>query len=289
MLGMRLIAVILVGLCTRSSPEVVSLVKDADATRKIDLDSAIVKYERARQLDPGNHRISWKLGAAHVAKENWEKASDVLAVACSEAPTYATYFFMHGFVLERLGRWADAKTALEKSIALDAGYADPEFDLGQVLLRSGDEQGALAHFSKAIELQPDNAVFWATLADLYVRLGYLEHAQKTLDASEPFVKADDKHRFELHSLGGQILLEKKDLPGAIARFEQAKLACGSCTEKGQPIAYFNLGAAYAAAKRKTEALAELTRFNKIVCKGAAAQRYANECMQAQQLARALSP
>jgi tetratricopeptide (TPR) repeat protein len=284
---MRLIATIVLALCGRGNLEVASLVKEGDAARRLNIDAAIEKYEKASRIEPDNHRIHWKLATAYVTKEDWRKANDTLLTACSLAPTYAMYFFMRGFALEHLGQWADAKPVLEKAIALDPNYPDPEFDLGQVLLKLEDERGAIAHFTKAIQLQPDNAIFYATLADLYFRLGYLDHADKTIAASEPFIAPDDKHRYELFTIAGNIRTEKKDAAGAVTKYEQAKLACGTCTERGQATAYYNLGAAYAALKRKAEAKTNLNAFMKIVCKGAAAQRYADECVTTYELLKSM--
>ena len=288
MLGMKLIAAILALMCARGSVEATALAKEGDQKRKIDLDGAIESYKKAVALEPENHRLHWKLASAYVTKEDWKNADTELANACARAPTFASYFFMRGFVLEQMKQWSDAKPLLEKAIALDPRYPDPEFDLAQVFLKLGDEQKALAHFTRAIELQPDSSIFYARLADLYIRLGYLDHAEKVLAASEPFVAKDDKHRWQLFTLGGQIAMEKKDITGAVTKYEQAKDACGTCTEAGQAIAYFNVGSAQALAKKK-EGAANLIRFQKVVCKGAAAQRYADECMQSYELLKSLGP
>ena len=51
----------------------------------------------------------------------------------------------------------------------------------------------------------------------------------------------------MHSLLGSIYEGKGNAPGALTEYEAAKKACGQCNEPGQPIAYFNVGAAYASA------------------------------------------
>ena len=93
----------------------------------------------------------------------------------------------------------------------------------------------------------------------------------------------------MHSLLGDIYDRKNDTGKAVSEYELAKKACGLCNEAGQQIAFFNLGAAYASLKppRKSEAMAQLQSFQKMICKGAAAQRYADQCTQAQQLATKL--
>ena len=78
------------------------------------------------------------------------------------------------------------------------------------------------------------------------------------------------------------------MPGAISSYESAKKACGQCNESGQAIAYFNLGIAYAQAKRNSEAIQQLASFDKIICKGAAATRYADQCAQSSQFGARLN-
>lgn len=188
--------------------------------------------------------------------------------------------------LARQSKWADAKAALEQAVALDANLGDAHFELAEAALRLGDEKLALTEYTKAVRLAPEDALFYAALADLYLRLGFTDHAEQVLTAGEAAVKLDPK-RFALHTLHGQIREEKKDGSGAVMHFELAKKACGPCTEPGQHIAFFNLGAAYASLNppRKSEAMAQLASFQKMVCKGAAARRYADQCTQAQRIAR----
>ena len=112
---------------------------------------------------------------------------------------------------------------------------------------------------------------------------------RSLTTGLSFAKEGDKSLFAVHSLLGDIYDRKHDLAKAVSEYEAAKKACGQCNEAGQQIAFFNLGAAYASLKppRKSEAMAQLQSFQKMICKGAAAQRYADQCTQAQQLASKL--
>jgi tetratricopeptide (TPR) repeat protein len=144
-----------------------------------------------------------------------------------------------------------------------------------------NEKGALLHYTKAIQLRPTEWSAWAALGDLYLRLGLLDHAEKTLREGLSFIEGSK--RFGLASLYGAVLEERHDLRGAVASYEDAKKACGTCTEPGQQIAFFQLGMAYASLSppRKSEAMAQLLSFQKMICKGAAASRYADQCTQVQ--------
>ncbi len=280
--------------CSRNNIEAVNLAIEGDKAKASNVDEAISKYEQAVNLDPANHRIMWKLALAYSKKEAWEKVASTCKKAESLAPTFGTYYFQRGLANARLAAkgpqsWADAKEPLEQAIAKDPNLADAHFELAEVLLHLDDEQGALRSYSKAIETKPDELSFYGPLADLYIRLGFLDQAEQVVKEGLSFAKEGDKFLFNLHSLAGQIREFKSDNAGAIAAYEAARKACGQCNTGGDPIAYFNLGAAYAAAKppRKSEAIQQLTSFNKIICKGAGAKRYEDQCTTSQQLATSL--
>ncbi len=62
-----------------------------------------------------------------------------------------------------LGRVADAIASYRQAIAADAGYAPAHYELGRVLLRSGQAPGGRAELRIATRLAPDNAMAWAAL------------------------------------------------------------------------------------------------------------------------------
>ncbi len=275
--------------CSRNNIEAVNLANEADKMRESNPDEAISKYEQAKQLDPSNSRIQWKLARTYQKKETWDKVNETLGPATKLAPDHADFFWLKGYALEQMAnkgptQWSEAKDPLEQAIKLDPNYADPHFDLAEVLLHMDDEKGALEHYTKAIELNPAKLGFYGPLADLYIRLGFLDQAEQVLKEGVSWDKGD-KTGFSVHSLYGLVLERKGDSSGAVREFEAAKKACGQCNEKGEQIAFYNLGAAYAKANppRKSEANSNLLAFQKTVCRGGAAQRYADECTQAQEL------
>jgi tetratricopeptide (TPR) repeat protein len=291
--------------CSRNNIEAVNLANEGDKSKATNLDEAISKYEQATQLDPTNHRILWKLALAYHKKENWSDDALTCSKAEKVAPTFANYYFEHGYALEQQAvkgptSWSEAKSPLETAIKLDPGMAQAYEEMAEVLLHMDDEQGALQNYTKAIETKPDELQYYPPVADLLLRLGYQDQAEQVLReglnfandgmnaTAEGQTKAH-KQLFALHSLLGSIYETKANVSGAITEYEAAKKECGTCSEPGQQIAFFNLGAAYAQANppRKNEGIQQLQNFNKIVCKGAAALRYADQCQQAQAIARGL--
>ena len=283
--------------CSRNNIEAVNLANEGDHERSTNIDGAISKYEQAANLDPTNHRILGKLANAYQKKEQWDKVASTCARAEKIAPTHANYFFQHGLANARLAAsgttgWGDAKGPLEEAIKLDPNNADAHFELAEVMLNLDDERAALEGYSRAINTKPDELSFYGPLADLYIRLNFVDQAEQTLREALSFGKEDERSAralFAIHSLLGDIYDRKRDSAKAVQHYESAKKACGQCNEAGQQIAFFNLGAAYASLSppRKSEAMAQLQSFQKMICKGAAAQRYADQCTQAQQLATKL--
>jgi tetratricopeptide (TPR) repeat protein len=280
--------------CSRNNIEAVNLANEGDKAKGTDIDGAISKYEQATNLDPTNHRILWKLAVAYTKKEQWDKVASTCAKAEKLAPTYANFFFQHGLALARQAvkgptTWAEARAPLEQAIKLDPNIADAHFELAEALLHMDDEQNALKSYGDAIIAKPDEVAFYGPLADLLIRNIKVTEAEQVLKEGLSFAPEGHKHLFAVHSLLGQIAEMKSDLPRAVAEYEAAKKSCGQCNETGQQIAFFNLGAAYASLTppRKSEAMAQLQSFQKMICKGAAAQRYADQCTQAQQLATKL--
>ena len=189
--------------CSRNNIEAVNLANEADKAKATNIDEAISKYEQATTLDPTNHRILWKLALAYTKKEQWDKVSSTCLKAQKVAPTFANYYFQQGMALARQaakapnGNWADAKGPLEEAIQKDAGLWDAHFELAEVLLHLDDEQGALREYQKAIEAKPDELAFYIPLADLYLRLGYIDEGEKVVREGLTFGKEGDKFLFGL--------------------------------------------------------------------------------------------
>jgi tetratricopeptide (TPR) repeat protein len=280
--------------CSRNNIEAVNLANEGDKDKATNLDGAISKYEQAANLDPTNHRILFKLALAYQKKEAWDKVASTMARAEKVAPKHANYYFLHGLANARMAAkgptsWSECKGPLEEAIKLDPNIADAHFELGEAMLHLDDEKAAMDGYTKAIMTKPDELAFYGPLADLYIRLNHVAEAETVLREALQFGKEGDKALFAVHSLLGDIYDRKSDSGKAVSEYEAAKKACGPCNEPGQQIAFFNLGAAYASLNppRKSEAMAQLQSFQKMICKGAAAARYADQCTQAQQLATRL--
>jgi tetratricopeptide (TPR) repeat protein len=291
--GACLVIALAASSCSRNNIEAVNLAIEADKVKGSNIDEAISKYEQATNMDPNNHRIWWKLALAYHKKEQWDKVANACSRAEKIAPTFANYFMEHGVALARQAQkgptsWADCKEPLNQALKLDANLADAHFELAEAMLHLDDEAGALQAYSKAVEVRPDEHAFYGPYADQLLRLGFIDQAEQILKESLNYPPKDgeQKRLFVVHSLLGAVAELRGNLTGAVTSYEAAKKSCGQCAEPGQPIAYFNLGVAYANLNppEKSKAVQNLQAFQKVICKGAAAQRYADQCATAQAVA-----
>ena len=272
--------------CSRNAIEAVNLANEADKQRSVDPEGAISKYEQAVQLDPSNHRILYKLAVTYEKKEAWDKVASTLAKAGQIAPTFANYWFKRGYAIEKQAEkktvsWEEAREPLEKCVKADANLADCYFELGNVSLWTDKEQDALASWTKAIEHKSDVADYYFPLADLYLRLGYLDQAEQVAKEGVSFLKPDDKVGFALQTLLSDVYQQKGKTDERVKALEAAKKLGG----EEHPESLFNLGSTYAVIEppRKQEAISMLKAFSTRACRGGSAAKYKDQCEQSQSL------
>ena len=280
--------------------DAVDLANEADKLRSTNLDAAIEKYVAAVKIDPDDHRLWWKLALAYEKKEDWSKVASACAGAEAAAEkthgrkTHADYYLRHGIALERLaaagaGAWFDALAPLQTAIALDPSYAEAYGELGWVCVNMDKDAGATQAWTLAIAKAPDTMRYYVALADLYRRWMFFDHAEKVLLVAPSFAKEGDKDLYGVHAALGGIYLMKRNAARAVAEYEAAMKACAANACADHVDARFHLGVAYAelGPSRASQAIQMLQGFNKAVCKGALAQRWADACDEAREVSNRL--
>lgn len=272
--------------CSRNAIEAVNLANEADKQRSVDPEGAIQKYEQAVTLDPSNHRILYKLAMTYRKKEAWDKVASTLAKAGQIAPAFANYWYERGYAIEEQAMkktvsWEEAREPFEKCIKADPNLSDCYHELGNVNLWTDKEQDALAFYTKAIEHKADESRYYLPLGELYLNLGYLDEAEKTLKEGISFLKDGDKAAYGLHVLLSSVYQQKGKGAERVAELEAAKKAGGD----EHPESLFNLGSTYAVIEppRKQEAISMLKAFTTRACRGGAAAKYKDQCEQSQAL------
>jgi tetratricopeptide (TPR) repeat protein len=113
---------------------------------------AAANYGRAIELNRKLQRNDeWPLlnyASFLIKRGQTERAVSLLDEARQINPASAKAHYLLGRAFSKLGRNADAKEALAKSLALDEKDPGPHFELGKLLQREGDRKGARAHLSR---------------------------------------------------------------------------------------------------------------------------------------------
>jgi tetratricopeptide (TPR) repeat protein len=261
---------------------------EADKIITIAIGQAAAGYEEALRLDPGNHRIAFKLAMARRKMEDWDAMARAMGRAVEIAPGFANYWLELGYAREMLARrrqgpWADAKEPFERCAAVDPNLAICHVELGNVLLQLDDERGALAAYTRAVERDPTDLAHYSVLASLYLDLGRAGDAAAVLAAAQPFLGSPrrEKALYNFHVLWAMVHQDRRDAPEEITRSLEAARAAVPPDGPEAIVILWSLGSHYASLDppRKAEAAAMLKAFVTRACKGAKAAVYRTECEQ----------
>lgn len=295
LLGALMISGLTGGACSRDHIEAVNLANAGDQAAQVNVAGAIKKYEEAIRLDPDNHHILWKLAQAYQKQEEWSKMETTLSQALNKAPDFADYAYYRGYALVKLAEagnkdaYADAQAPLKKCVELDPNHAECYFWLAQTQLWTGDEQGALTNYTKAIEHNPQIGYFYPALGELYYVLRMYDPAERVLKEGERLLEKVQKNAnalYAIYTLLSNVYQAKQDDSARIAALEQANAVGG----ESHPEVAFNLGSTYAVMNppQKDKAIRLLKSFNKRACKGSkAATDYKQQCEVSQSLVQRL--
>ena len=100
---------------------------------------------------------------------------DALESGTSEVSPYDIHHFMAEVYL-RMGRVADAMASLEKASAVALKPAAVDLEIGALLAREKDDEGALEAFRRAAERRPDSYRAWLQVGLTLSRLGRHDEA-----------------------------------------------------------------------------------------------------------------
>lgn len=145
-------------------------------------------FEQALALAPESARVraeagfeAYRDGRVEDAVAHYRKA---LELDPGDAGNWTTY----GVLQMIEGDTAEATRALERSIAIRPG-ADALANLGTLRLWSGDAAAAVAHYRRALELDPDDYVNWGNLGD-----GLLAAGAPSGEVVEAYAEAERRVR-----------------------------------------------------------------------------------------------
>jgi tetratricopeptide (TPR) repeat protein len=121
-------------------------------------DEAIALFRRLLEIQPDFHAALNYLGYIWAERgENLEEALSLSRRAVALAPDNGAYVDSLGWAYYRLGRFEQARVALERAARLEPGDATLQEHLGDVYVALGQTDKALEVYRRALELGDDNA------------------------------------------------------------------------------------------------------------------------------------
>jgi len=149
-------------------------------------------------------------GEGKLLFRTWEIRSRIQEAASTEgaAEPSAYHHFLRGCRLdEQAGQEAEAEGAYRRALDLDPALGSAWTNLGNLLHRRGDAEGARRCYERAIELEPEQAEARYNLANLFDQAGESEMAiaeyERTLRAAPDFADAHHNLALTLDRIGAK--------------------------------------------------------------------------------------
>lgn len=144
----------------------------AEDSKKKNRAQAIVKEIASRNLDDETFREAYDFIRMGKEEEGIEKARDFLL----RHPEVWNGWFLLGWGLRRMGRWADAELAFRKALELGGDGADTRNELSLCLLEQGDLDGARKELEAALRQESENVKVISNLGVVALKSGRKEEA-----------------------------------------------------------------------------------------------------------------
>ena len=153
-----------------------------------DLPKAVARFDTALRLKPDDI-ASW-IDRIKVATdfEKHDEALEIVEKALAKLPGNHRLIEARIMVLRRGGRFKEAETLLENRIAEAPDDAWAHFQYAETVGRFDREKGNL-HYKRAVELQPENAIYWMNYANSLDRSRYGDEAEHIQAGYEAVLKA----------------------------------------------------------------------------------------------------
>lgn len=134
-------------------------------------DDALSDFEKARELDPDFWAVFLNRGAVHLARKDYQAAEADFRKVIELRPQLAGPHHNLSMVYEAQQRYAEAEAEATAAISLDDSYFKALGTRAIARLQQGDSAGALADFTKVIELDQDPV----RQAEAWKQIGLIHH------------------------------------------------------------------------------------------------------------------
>jgi len=184
------------------------------------LERARTEAQAILQHSPGEPNANIVLARLNVDEGNPAEAILHLRVAQQAIPDHPHVLNMLGVAHRQLGNESEARTSLERAVALNSSFLDALLNLGQLGLDYGRLEDAKHQYASALAIDPENGVALTGLARAQLLSHNYEEARET---AEKAIKQDPgRHLAKLTLAAAQLRL---------ADFESALKTAGALAEE----------------------------------------------------------
>ena len=163
--------------------------KEGVSFLQTDQQRAFVALQKAIELNPDNFEAHYTLGSIYFQRKELPEAEREFRKATELKPNSGEAFNYLGRTLLLQGRWSEATEALKTATTLPL-YPTPDIaftDLGWVLEKQGDLDGAIAAYESALRTDPPNiprAYIHLWVGRLYMKQGDTPKARGSLSQAK---------------------------------------------------------------------------------------------------------
>jgi len=182
-------------------PEEAPMIYLVEGTVLADLDrpdAAMAVYDEALEAFPGDHDLLYARGLHAFSLDRLDRMESDFKAILAEDPDSAETLNALGYSLaDRTERFTEARSYIERALALKPD--DPAIldSMGWVLFRLGNSEQALEYLRKALALMPDGEIA-AHLGEVLWTLGRHDEARSTWEAA---LDREPDHEYLLRSIG----------------------------------------------------------------------------------------
>lgn len=172
--------------------------------------AAMNQYKELLALDEGNSDALAGLGALYLVTGNAAKAIELLDKAVSLEPKSARRHYDKAKAHQKLGQDDEAVKEYRACVAADRGFSRAWAELGFLHEKTKPREAA-DYFSRAIELDPENAYYHTSKAELLAAAGDRAGAIESYNQACRY----DRHNAELHYKLALLLAEAGNNASAV--------------------------------------------------------------------------
>jgi tetratricopeptide (TPR) repeat protein len=140
------------------------------------LRQAVTQYERAIELDPSVDKVRYQLISARAGLREAEREIDVYEKRLAAAPGDVREYRFLACAYLAAGAYGKAREVVERGLALAPDAPILIYDRGEARSKTGDPDGALADWRRALDLEPED------IGPLYMSAFLFEREGRTQEA-----------------------------------------------------------------------------------------------------------